>query len=183
MATFLVAGLQAANAWYSPSQQRWLNRDPIEERGGINLYRFAGNTSVNHVDPDGRVILQSVWAACCAKHLTGIGVQANQRVIAIMNTWPSTYSTGGEGTPVDAIQHCLGACMASQNPGICTGPGARAAINARDKGEPNDLENNKIGFGISGDCESGCLEALRNGKLTCGGTSPKDPAYPCPPPP
>jgi hypothetical protein len=28
----------------------WLSRDPIEERGGINLYGFVGNDSVNYTD-------------------------------------------------------------------------------------------------------------------------------------
>ena len=31
-------------------QGRWLNRDPIEERGGLNLYGFAGNDSINKTD-------------------------------------------------------------------------------------------------------------------------------------
>ena len=29
--------------FYSPSLQRWLNRDPIEEDGGVNLYAFVRN--------------------------------------------------------------------------------------------------------------------------------------------
>jgi hypothetical protein len=33
--------------------QRWLNQDPIGEAGGINLYRFVRNNSVNKVDPLG----------------------------------------------------------------------------------------------------------------------------------
>jgi len=36
--------------WYAPNLQRWVNRDPIQEEGGINLYRFAQNDSVNFVD-------------------------------------------------------------------------------------------------------------------------------------
>jgi RHS repeat-associated protein len=35
---------------YVPELQRWLNRDPIEENGGINLYRFVGNNPVNRTD-------------------------------------------------------------------------------------------------------------------------------------
>jgi hypothetical protein len=31
----------------------WLNHDPIQELGGINLYGFVGNHSVNAVDPFG----------------------------------------------------------------------------------------------------------------------------------
>jgi RHS repeat-associated protein len=40
--------------WYAPSLQRWLNRDPLGERGGINLYGFVGNKPVGFIDPDGR---------------------------------------------------------------------------------------------------------------------------------
>lgn len=38
---------------YSPSLQRWLNRDPIGEAGGINLYGFVGNSPLSAVDPLG----------------------------------------------------------------------------------------------------------------------------------
>jgi RHS repeat-associated protein len=36
--------------WYDPTTGRWPSRDPIEERGGINLYGFVGNGGVNLVD-------------------------------------------------------------------------------------------------------------------------------------
>jgi RHS repeat-associated protein len=39
--------------WYDPNLQRWLNRDPIQELGGINLYGFVGNGPVNEIDPFG----------------------------------------------------------------------------------------------------------------------------------
>ena len=35
---------------YIPSSGRWLNRDPIEENGGVNLYGFVGNDGVNRLD-------------------------------------------------------------------------------------------------------------------------------------
>jgi RHS repeat-associated protein len=38
---------------YSPSLGRWLNRDPLGERGG-NLYAFVSNNPESAVDPDGR---------------------------------------------------------------------------------------------------------------------------------
>ena len=40
--------------FYSPSLMRWLNRDPIEEEGGLNLYGFCGNNAVCRYDGDGR---------------------------------------------------------------------------------------------------------------------------------
>src|SRR5256884_2575542 len=36
--------------WYDPNLQRWPNRDPIEERGGINLYGFVSNDPITWVD-------------------------------------------------------------------------------------------------------------------------------------
>jgi RHS repeat-associated protein len=36
--------------FYSSNLGRWLNRDPIEERGGINLYGFIGNQPTTKID-------------------------------------------------------------------------------------------------------------------------------------
>jgi RHS repeat-associated protein len=36
--------------FYDPNLQRWLNRDPIGEQGGINLYRYVGNTPILYFD-------------------------------------------------------------------------------------------------------------------------------------
>src|SRR5690606_7189832 len=48
--------------YYSPRLGRWVNRDPIGEEGGINLYGFLSNGSPNRYDPKG-----DLWkaAACC----------------------------------------------------------------------------------------------------------------------
>ncbi|MFZ1074006.1 MAG: RHS repeat-associated core domain-containing protein [Verrucomicrobiia bacterium] len=39
--------------WYSPDLARWLTTDPLQERGGINLYRFVRNNPLRYVDPWG----------------------------------------------------------------------------------------------------------------------------------
>jgi RHS repeat-associated protein len=36
--------------FYSPNLQRWINRDPIQEFGGINLFEFVGNSPLNWTD-------------------------------------------------------------------------------------------------------------------------------------
>lgn len=36
--------------YYSPQLGRWTCKDPIEQQGGINIYAYAGNNSVNLVD-------------------------------------------------------------------------------------------------------------------------------------
>ena len=42
--------------FYNPSIGRWINRDPIEERGSVNLYSFSGNSPVNYLDYKGLAI-------------------------------------------------------------------------------------------------------------------------------
>ena len=41
--------------FYSPGLGRWINRDPIGEAGGSNLYGFVGNNPVNMVDTNGMI--------------------------------------------------------------------------------------------------------------------------------
>jgi RHS repeat-associated protein len=36
--------------WYDPLTGRWPSRDPIEERGGLNLYGFVENNTLNQWD-------------------------------------------------------------------------------------------------------------------------------------
>src|SRR5437899_12124054 len=43
---------------YDPNLQRFINRDPIEELAGINLYGFVGNDPVNAFDRFG------LWGFC-----------------------------------------------------------------------------------------------------------------------
>ena len=58
LGTMLMLAMQARATMYfgrpyDPNLQRWLNRDPIQEAGGINLYRFVHNRPTVEVDPLG----------------------------------------------------------------------------------------------------------------------------------
>ena len=46
---------------YSPQTGRWLSRDPIGEAGGVNLYGYVENGSINAIDPTGLVKLYGSW--------------------------------------------------------------------------------------------------------------------------
>jgi RHS repeat-associated protein len=46
--------------YYAPSCGRWLSRDPLEERGSINLYSFVNNNPQSYVDPEGRFLLSAL---------------------------------------------------------------------------------------------------------------------------
>ncbi len=39
--------------YYDPNYQRWIQRDPVAEQGGINLNQFVSNNPINYVDPNG----------------------------------------------------------------------------------------------------------------------------------
>src|SRR5436190_23231826 len=45
--------VSTTKAFYDPNLGRFINRDPIGEMGGINLYGFVVNNPVNFVDTDG----------------------------------------------------------------------------------------------------------------------------------
>jgi RHS repeat-associated protein len=55
--------------FYDPEAGRWLNRDPIGEHGGTNLYAYVGGNPVNYVDPTGEFAIAlpllnpATWAA------------------------------------------------------------------------------------------------------------------------
>tara|TARA_B100001093_G_scaffold263529_1_gene251933 strand:+ start:492 stop:1514 length:1023 start_codon:yes stop_codon:yes gene_type:complete len=46
--------------YYDSSNGRWLNRDPITERGGFNLYAIVGNETLHAVDMLGLKTCQSI---------------------------------------------------------------------------------------------------------------------------
>jgi RHS repeat-associated protein len=56
--------------YYDPNLQRWPNRDPIQEAGGLNLYAYVGNNPISGVDPLG---LWNIWNPATWGVSDGIG--------------------------------------------------------------------------------------------------------------
>jgi len=50
--------------YYCPTVGRWLNRDPIEEDGGVMLYGVVGNGPVDKWDYLGRATMPWGWSCC-----------------------------------------------------------------------------------------------------------------------
>jgi RHS repeat-associated protein len=44
--------------YYKASTGAWLNKDPLQELGGLNLYGFADNDGINKGDSDGRELIE-----------------------------------------------------------------------------------------------------------------------------
>jgi RHS repeat-associated protein len=57
---------------YDPTVGRWLNRDPIGEDGGINLYGYVGGNPVSRIDPLGLYDSSTPWTVGW-EWLTGTG--------------------------------------------------------------------------------------------------------------
>jgi len=74
-----------AFAFYNPSMGRWLNRDPVEEKGGLNLYATVNNTPLNKCDKLG---LSLVKCPGCGPDVTA-SLQAVLQNIrqTFMNDW------------------------------------------------------------------------------------------------
>jgi hypothetical protein len=82
---------------------KWLNRDPIEEEGGINLYGFVGNSPINAVDVNG------LWTC-------GIGLTINFQIGIININYSRGFVVDGEGR-----------CGVYSAPGGGVGAGAHAS--------------------------------------------------------
>jgi RHS repeat-associated protein len=65
--------------YYAPELKRWLNRDPIQETGGINLFLFLTNNPVNYIDAFGNLAIP-IPAICvlnpAACVVVGVGLAA-----------------------------------------------------------------------------------------------------------
>jgi RHS repeat-associated protein len=51
--------------FYNPLTGRWINRDPIEEKGGLNLYGFVENDGVNEFDVLGLIYAREKGDCTC----------------------------------------------------------------------------------------------------------------------
>jgi RHS repeat-associated protein len=100
--------------YYDPSAGRWVNRDPIEEEGGSNLYGFVQNWPTFHIDIDGRRILRppppdtrpiSKRIQVCQRDIKTDGGGCFDRCsIALANFWQGhTYLqiVDDSGNPID----------------------------------------------------------------------------------
>ena len=73
--------------FYRPDLGRWLNRDPIEENGGENLYGFCDNNPVLYID----ILGESFWG------YFSDGVRMLAGTLSFIAGAKLTFATGGVG--------------------------------------------------------------------------------------
>jgi RHS repeat-associated protein len=106
--------------WYDPETGRWLSKDPIGLNGGMNLYVFLDNNSLNRRDPQGTV----AW-------FVGMGIGAI--VGGVIGGIGSVYNGGDfwKGALSGAIGGAIsGATFGLAAPILVTGFGTGAAVGA-----------------------------------------------------
>ena len=81
----------------------WLNRDPVEEEGGLNLYAAFGNSPIDRLDPNGTwvpaiIAAYVLWDFACFTAATSMASKA----------YPETKPpTPGN----DKKKHCMTSCV------------------------------------------------------------------------
>jgi len=142
--------------WYDPNLQRWLNQDPIQEAGGINLYRYVGNSPINRVDPlglfvsadpnDANTVAQSFAGSAFSTWAAGTFESGTLTALWATGLGPNTYNFG----PNDPMTQLM-----MGDPGVQKAIDAYTAKNTKkspckDPSQYTPLTDYGIGFGLQG---------------------------------
>jgi RHS repeat-associated protein len=146
--THRVSGLlMASYRVYSADVGRWLNRDPLEERAGLNLYAYCGNDPINCVDPLGL----SFWSA----------------VGAFVNAAAGTVVVAAMVAEVVAASPVIGAALAVAAAGwggYRLGIGIQEALTGKDPYTGRQLTTDEIDNAAAG-VLGGVVGGLFSGKM------------------
>jgi RHS repeat-associated protein len=101
----IATGSRACAYKTASGRHEWLNRDPIEEKGGLNLYGFVGNTPLNRIDPFG-LEDGNLWQGILEEGDGCNGTVSSE----LKRTYNEMKEKNVRGT--DQFFHCLAACRA-----------------------------------------------------------------------
>jgi hypothetical protein len=176
----LLCANNLASAYYDPGVQRWINRDPVVELGGRNLYRFVRNSPPSRLDP---------WGLSPPKAPVGekldcvrdCGIAKTRKAAklaeeAIKETRKLFPGAKGEDDYADAFRHCYWACRLEREIGAeCAEKVLENHETANEKMHQQseksaemDRQNDAVGLRLGeekGDCGDLCKKALFDGTL------------------
>ncbi len=94
---------------YNPADGRWINRDPIAERGGYNLYGFVNNNPFKYIDiyglrmkkEDGAqnirdflIFMHKMCEECCDVETASCKAEATNIINNLARAWEDNYGKG-----------------------------------------------------------------------------------------
>jgi len=95
---------------YAPGMSRFTTKDPLGERGGLNLYLFVGNNSINRSDALGLLSWNDVVGMF---QKTKDAIEAAEKC---MDSVRAGFKRRDQGYG-DKLNHCLSSCEISQDCG------------------------------------------------------------------
>ncbi|MBS2010083.1 MAG: hypothetical protein JST01_23745 [Cyanobacteria bacterium SZAS TMP-1] len=169
------------NRAYSPVLGRFINRDPIGEEGGVNLYAYCENNPIGFHDPSGLQAYNKINNTEIVHDVTQVG--AIESAVARGLSKDAVAAANASGLPGilhgprNAYQHCLWSCLMAKSDQIGQVAAASIANNHEIAGQtlgqlPEDEEmdrtNNRegrIAAKCDKPCKDKCMEVLKSGRL------------------
>jgi RHS repeat-associated protein len=178
--------------YYMPEVQKWLTRDPIGERGSLNLFEFVVNSPLERTDADGlnpilppgipfpavpsAGIPEPDWdRLCCLNELRKQRKEIMGKAASEARANPYVGGIGFNGGPEDAMRHCLGGCYlarAMEKIPKCKGVKVKELIEDEENHRSSrrtqtDIDNSMTGAGApaGSSCADFCNKAWVDGKL------------------
>jgi RHS repeat-associated protein len=156
--------------FYSPGLGKWINRDPIAENGGLNLYLALANTPNNCVDPYGRYVVLDDGIVIVAGAAAGAIGQAASDVMAGKVSSLEDYDAAMVGGSVGAEVTIYAGPIAGGAAGAAASNGYQQGLNnitAEQKGVDvaSLVTDTAVGAGI------GALPGLKVPGVTAGRNS------------
>ena len=153
--------------YYSPGLGRFINRDPIGEAGGVNLYGFCGNDPINRFDVNGCSWLSKFWDRTFlsfGKHVAQNWDHGRQYVIdaAAVVVAIVTYGYASEWAAAEIADSAYSAeIAASGNAFIADAAAADAAASAS-----TGIISGAVGGAAAGATSAATSVALSGGNLS-----------------
>ena len=99
---------------YISANERWLNRDPIAEKGGVNQYRYASNDPLSFVDPSGTntavIIIGAGEVIIIGAIIVVIGLNGSQ-IAQMIGGAGGVGGNAGAGAGSGAMNFCPNPCQ------------------------------------------------------------------------
>ncbi len=147
--------------FYSPVLQRWLNRDPVQEVGGLNLYSFVRNDPLDRFDGVG-------WADADFCFLGCLGQLHRNEIAAIARITVNNAPSLGTGVIMTSVDIAIGSTAVATGGataivyiGFTATTAALDVYAARQVFDSADREKQLVN-GAFARCLNGCRRTCRN---------------------